>query len=113
MRQGPEDINTAKWRRALVPLDLSRRERDKAEVLALSSALLTLTARSNTTNAAVVSAIATMTFLVLLCVALGTWMYGGEPVTAGELKRETAVQSEGRALERGRSTSHRSHSDSL
>jgi hypothetical protein len=54
-----------------------------------------------------------MTFLVLLCVALGTWMYGGEPVTAGELKRETAVQSEGRALERGRSTSHRSHSDSL
>ena len=77
MRQGPEDINTAKWRRAFVPLDLSRRERDKAAVLALSSALLTLTARSNTTNAAVVSAIASIAFLVLLCVALWSWMYVG------------------------------------
>ncbi|HEX2725986.1 MAG TPA: hypothetical protein VHN20_09225 [Beijerinckiaceae bacterium] len=114
MRQGPEDINTAKWRRALVPLDLSRRERDKAEVLALSSALLTLTARSNTTNAAVVSAVATMTFLVLLCVALWSWMYvGPEPVTSGELKQEPAIQSEGIALERDRSRSPRSDSDSL
>jgi len=97
MRQGPEDINTAKWRRALVPLDLSRRERDKAEVLALSSALLTLTARSNTTNAAVFSAIATMSFLVLLCVALWSWIYAGSDaaITAGQLKHDVAIDVKG------------------
>ena len=77
MRQGPEDIDTAKWRRALGPLDLSQRERDKAAVLALSSALLTLTARSNTTNAAVVSAIASLAFLMLAGLVLWSRVYIG------------------------------------